>query len=196
MKIWVCRVQAIVYAKAPSFGEILSFSFFTSSSSISIEACLSNWIIGGFQTMPILPTSTRTLPSLLLAPRRKLLPLASFCPSSSSSFFSSSSSSSFSRVQQQPVSRIIIQPPVSRLQPITRRLFPLSFTPKRHCSYRSRNNMCRRTEATSGSTNIAVDREVLPTNVKPVHYDLTLEPDFEKFTYDGSVFIEYVSSFI
>lgn len=34
-------------------------------------------------------------------------------------------------------------------------------------------------------------REVLPTNVKPLHYDLTLEPDFEKATYEGSVTIEY-----
>lgn len=33
-------------------------------------------------------------------------------------------------------------------------------------------------------------RDVLPANVKPVHYDLTLEPDFEKFTYDGSVVID------
>lgn len=42
----------------------------------------------------------------------------------------------------------------------------------------------------SGSTNVQ-GREVLPTNVKPVHYDLTLEPNFEKFTYDGTVVIEY-----
>ena len=51
--------------------------------------------------------------------------------------------------------------------------------------------MCssRRDEA-SGSTNIK-GREVLPTNVKPIHYNLTLEPNFEKFTYDGTVVIEY-----
>lgn len=42
------------------------------------------------------------------------------------------------------------------------------------------------------STNVAQGREVLPTNVKPVHYDLTLEPDFDKFTYNGTVTIEYV----
>lgn len=35
-------------------------------------------------------------------------------------------------------------------------------------------------------------REVLPKNVKPTHYDLTLEPDFEKFTYEGTVIIEFV----
>jgi aminopeptidase 2 len=51
--------------------------------------------------------------------------------------------------------------------------------------------MChsRRGEA-SRSTNVQ-GREVLPTNVKPVHYDLTLEPNFEKFTYEGTVSIEY-----
>ena len=66
---------------------------------------------------------------------------------------------------------------------------PFSQTPKRYCSYR---RMCssRRDEA-SASTNVQ-GREVLPTNVKPVHYDLTLEPDFEKFNYDGTVIIEYV----
>ncbi|EAU34382.1 aminopeptidase 2 [Aspergillus terreus NIH2624] len=50
--------------------------------------------------------------------------------------------------------------------------------------------MCgsRRGEA-SGSTNVH-GREVLPTNVKPVHYDLTLEPNFESFTYNGTVVID------
>ena len=43
-----------------------------------------------------------------------------------------------------------------------------------------------------GGINVSQGREVLPTNVKPLHYDLTLEPDFEKFTYDGTVVIEYV----
>ncbi|MCJ1394766.1 Aminopeptidase 2 mitochondrial [Xylographa bjoerkii] len=33
-------------------------------------------------------------------------------------------------------------------------------------------------------------REVLPTNVKPLHYDVTLEPDFEKFTFEGKVVID------
>ncbi|KAJ5895099.1 hypothetical protein N7495_006790 [Penicillium taxi] len=58
---------------------------------------------------------------------------------------------------------------------------------KRYCSYR---RMCHaRREELSGSTNVQ-GREVLPTNVKPVHYDLTLEPNFEKFTYDGTVVID------
>ncbi|KAJ5225337.1 hypothetical protein N7468_006562 [Penicillium chermesinum] len=50
--------------------------------------------------------------------------------------------------------------------------------------------MCiSRRDGVSGSTNVQ-GREVLPTNVKPVHYDLTLEPNFEKFTYDGTVTID------
>jgi aminopeptidase 2 len=79
------------------------------------------------------------------------------------------------------------QAPVPRS--ITRRTTsPLLQTSKRYCSYR---RMCgtRRGEA-SGSTNVQ-GREVLPTNVKPQHYDLTLEPNFEKFTYEGTVTIEY-----
>jgi aminopeptidase 2 len=61
----------------------------------------------------------------------------------------------------------------------------------RHCSHR--RNMCRHSGADVHShVDVTGSREVLPTNVKPVHYDLTLEPDFEKFTYEGSVTIEYV----
>ncbi|EAT88547.2 hypothetical protein SNOG_03342 [Parastagonospora nodorum SN15] len=41
-----------------------------------------------------------------------------------------------------------------------------------------------------GSATIAAAREVLPTNVKPIHYDLTLEPNFEDFTYEGTVVID------
>lgn len=44
---------------------------------------------------------------------------------------------------------------------------------------------------TSGSAvDITAGREILPTNVKPIHYHITLEPDFEKFTFDGTVIIE------
>ncbi|QIX00043.1 hypothetical protein AMS68_005560 [Peltaster fructicola] len=50
--------------------------------------------------------------------------------------------------------------------------------------------MCKReADALSGSVNTQ-NREVLPTNVKPLHYDLTLEPDLEKFTFRGTVAIE------
>ncbi|RYP76131.1 hypothetical protein DL771_001955 [Monosporascus sp. 5C6A] len=34
-------------------------------------------------------------------------------------------------------------------------------------------------------------RELLPTNVIPKHYDVTLEPDFEKFTFQGKVLIDF-----
>jgi aminopeptidase 2 len=33
-------------------------------------------------------------------------------------------------------------------------------------------------------------REILPANVIPKHYDLTIEPDFKKLTYEGSVIID------
>lgn len=43
---------------------------------------------------------------------------------------------------------------------------------------------------TGGSVDITNGREVLPTNVKPLHYDLTLEPNFKDFTFEGTVAIE------
>lgn len=51
--------------------------------------------------------------------------------------------------------------------------------------------MCRHNGATEGSGSLNVTgRELLPTNVVPKHYDLTLEPDFAKLTYDGTVTID------
>ena len=53
--------------------------------------------------------------------------------------------------------------------------------------------MCQKEyENAGGSMDVTKGREVLPTNVKPLHYDVTLEPNFEKFTYEGTVVIEYV----
>ena len=50
--------------------------------------------------------------------------------------------------------------------------------------------MCKgHAEAVAGGM-VTKSREVLPTNVKPLHYDLTLEPDFNKFTYEGRVITE------
>ncbi|KAI9714490.1 MAG: Aminopeptidase 2 mitochondrial [Bogoriella megaspora] len=46
------------------------------------------------------------------------------------------------------------------------------------------------TEEAGGSLDIAKGREVLPKNVKPTHYDLTLEPNFENFKYEGKVDID------
>lgn len=34
------------------------------------------------------------------------------------------------------------------------------------------------------------DRDVLPTNVVPVLYDLTIKPDMDNFTFEGKVSIE------
>lgn len=60
----------------------------------------------------------------------------------------------------------------------------------RHCSYRRR--MCRKHEAEVAESNMDITkgREVLPKNVTPRHYDLTLEPDFKTFKYQGTVVIE------
>lgn len=58
----------------------------------------------------------------------------------------------------------------------------------RSCSYRK--TMCKANSEIDSSIDVTKSREVLPTNVKPLHYDLTLEPDFEKFSYEGTVVIE------
>lgn len=50
--------------------------------------------------------------------------------------------------------------------------------------------MCRTIEGGSGSIDITQGREVLPTNVKPLHYDVVLEPNFEDFTFNGTVAID------
>lgn len=51
--------------------------------------------------------------------------------------------------------------------------------------------MCRSRAGLEGSASAAVQgRELLPANVIPRHYHLTVEPDFEKLTYNGSVVID------
>ncbi|KAI5235600.1 hypothetical protein E4T43_09144 [Aureobasidium subglaciale] len=51
--------------------------------------------------------------------------------------------------------------------------------------------MCRRdADAMGANLDIAKGREVLPKNVKPLHYHLTLEPNLETFEYEGKVVIE------
>lgn len=36
----------------------------------------------------------------------------------------------------------------------------------------------------------SVERQVLPSNVRPFHYDLKLEPDFDICKFEGSVSID------
>lgn len=51
--------------------------------------------------------------------------------------------------------------------------------------------MCRReAETADANMDISKGREVLPKNVTPRHYDLTLEPNFETFKYEGEVTID------
>jgi hypothetical protein len=66
---------------------------------------------------------------------------------------------------------------------------PTSISPRqvRHCSHR--RNMCRSNMMGDGPS-VPLDREVLPTNVKPTSYHLTLEPNLETFEYDGEVAIK------
>ena len=60
--------------------------------------------------------------------------------------------------------------------------------PIRLCS--QRRVTCRANVDIEANMDVSKGREVLPTNVKPLHYDLTLEPDFAKFSYEGTVVIE------
>lgn len=79
---------------------------------------------------------------------------------------------------------------LARLVP-SRRLPSLATV--RHCSYR-RHNMCRTQAGVDmtggGASGSAQGRELLPANVVPRHYHVTLEPDFEKLTFDGTVVID------
>jgi len=46
------------------------------------------------------------------------------------------------------------------------------------------------TEAPPSGMDVSKGREILPANVIPKHYDLTLEPDFKNLKYDGTVIID------
>ncbi|KAK4186153.1 peptidase family M1-domain-containing protein [Podospora australis] len=62
--------------------------------------------------------------------------------------------------------------------------------PARYCSYR-RHNMCRTHAVAETASGVNVQgRELLPTNVVPKHYHVTLEPDLTNFTFDGTVVID------
>lgn len=45
-------------------------------------------------------------------------------------------------------------------------------------------------EAEGGAVDVSKGREILPANVIPRHYKLTLEPDLKKFTYEGTVIVD------
>lgn len=42
----------------------------------------------------------------------------------------------------------------------------------------------------AGGLDVSKGREILPANVIPRHYELSLEPDFKKLTYRGTVVID------
>jgi aminopeptidase 2 len=52
--------------------------------------------------------------------------------------------------------------------------------------------MCRHADEGSDptATNIKQPRQILPADVKPLHYHVTLEPNLKTFEYDGEVVIE------
>ncbi|TID29521.1 hypothetical protein CANINC_001916 [Pichia inconspicua] len=69
-----------------------------------------------------------------------------------------------------------------------RHLFPSSFKRFHHfCNHRNTiDKMCM-----NGSlVGVSESRQVLPTNVKPLHYDLKLEPLFDTFKFNGEVKID------
>ena len=67
-------------------------------------------------------------------------------------------------------------------------------SPRAFVGYCSHRRMCHYRRHDAGASGSVVDitagREILPANVKPTHYRLTLEPNFEKFTFNGTVVIE------
>lgn len=50
--------------------------------------------------------------------------------------------------------------------------------------------MCRAQAGIEAAAANIQNRELLPANVVPQHYHVTLEPDFEKLTYNGTVVID------
>ena len=48
----------------------------------------------------------------------------------------------------------------------------------------------RGADVENGGLDVTMGREILPANVIPKHYDLTLEPDFKNFTFKGTVIVD------
>lgn len=64
-------------------------------------------------------------------------------------------------------------------------------------SRRPFNSRCSKVKMTSACAHnpashlrLRPDRDVLPTNVVPMLYDLTIKPDMDNFTFEGKVSIE------
>ena len=87
------------------------------------------------------------------------------------------------------LSVLTLEPRIKRTSLLSQRSFVKQQA--RQCSHR--RAMCKgNADVPGGSVDVDAHREVLPKNVKPLHYDLTLEPNFENFKYEGKVAIEYV----
>ncbi|KAI1069324.1 hypothetical protein LB507_008790 [Fusarium sp. FIESC RH6] len=85
---------------------------------------------------------------------------------------------------------ILSQPSLSRPSIRDSKVTSALISQQRNCS--CRRAMLRNGEdVTSASLDVRRGRQVLPKNVKPLHYDLTLEPNFETFKYEGTVVIDF-----
>ena len=45
-------------------------------------------------------------------------------------------------------------------------------------------------DVAAAGVDVTKGREILPGNVIPRHYDITLEPDFKTFTYKGTIVVD------
>lgn len=121
-----------------------------------------------------------------------LYPSSAVCSRSAKRFYNSWSSLETPRLSSSPFSTLKSSspsPPTSTLtarRRINNKQSPSTIF-RRHCSHR---NMCMRGADIDHASNTA-GREVLPSNVIPTNYDLTLEPNLSDFTFDGTVTIRY-----
>lgn len=59
------------------------------------------------------------------------------------------------------------------------------------CAHKRNNDPAGAAASSSAPASNLLIRDVLPTNVRPTHYDLTITPDMESFVFDGRVDIKY-----
>lgn len=121
-------------------------------------------------------------------PLAKLVPASSRLYSAKHTSYSRiafASTSQFSTVTRSNTARLSLRN-LRLLQQNNRVIVNTGATSIRHCSCR---RMCKRDDHAS-NMDVTKGREILPANVKPKHYDITLEPDLEGFTYKGKVIIE------